>query len=139
MTELEKSPTVKKKSCYIGAPAVFILDAACRQINAAYDYCEHAQIYQVGSSLERADWRDVDLRMMMSDADFEREFPDAQNNGAWEMDPKWSLLTAAISGHLTKITGLPIDFQFQPMTFANERHKGRRNPMGLRIVSRRKQ
>lgn len=123
----------RRKVSYVGAPVIFILDQACRQLNEAYAYCDIAQVYQVGSSLQRADWRDVDLRMMMSDADFEREFPDAHGNGAWEMDAKWTLLTAAISVHLSKLTGLPIDFQFQPMTFANEHHRGRRQPMGLHL------
>ena len=71
--------------------------------------------------------------MMMSDEDFDREFPDAHDNGAWEMDAKWALLTAAISGHLSKLTGLPIDFQFQPMTFANKHHRGARQPMGMKL------
>lgn len=129
----ESAPEPRKKVSYIGAPTVFILDHACRQINEAYAYCDHASIYLVGSSIQRPDWRDVDLRMMMSDDDFAREFPDAHDNGAWEFDTKWMLLTSAISGYLSKITGLPIDFQFQPMTFANEHHKGRRHPMGMRM------
>lgn len=127
----------RKKVSYIGAPAVFVLDSACRQINEAYAYCEHAFIYLVGSSLERSDWRDIDLRMIMSDDDFRREFPDAHDNGSWEFDPKWVLLTCAISAQLTKVTGLPIDFQFQPMTFANKAHPGKRHPMGMRLTSRR--
>lgn len=135
---LPDAPAPRKKASYIGAPAVFLLDTACRQINEAYGYCDHAQIYHVGSSLSRADWRDVDLRMMMSDADFRREFPDAHDDGAWELDPKWSLLTTAISVHLSRITGLPIDFQFQPMTFANKHHRGPRNAMGLRMIPRSK-
>jgi len=132
----EPNPAPRKKVSYVGAPAVFILDHACRQVNDAYAYCEHASIYMVGSALTRPDWRDIDLRMMMSDADFEREFPDAHDNGAWEFDSKWMLLTSAISGHLSKITGLPVDFQFQPMTFANEHHRGRRHPMGMRLSRR---
>lgn len=127
----------RKKVSYVGAPAVFILDHACRQVNEAYGYCDHASIYMVGSCLERPDWRDIDLRMMMGDADFEREFPDAHGDGAWEFDSKWILLTVAISGHLSKLTGLPIDFQFQPMTFANKRYSGARRAMGLQLVSRR--
>lgn len=126
-----------KKASYVGAPAIFILDQACRQINDAYGYCKHAMIYQVGSSLERPDWRDVDLRMIMADEDFAREFPDADLDSAWEMDAKWALLTAAISQHLSRLTGLPVDFQFQAMSFANAHHKGPRQPMGIRRVSRR--
>lgn len=125
-----------KKASYVGAPASFTLEVVCQQINAAYDYCEYAHIYMVGSVLQRADWRDVDLRMIMSDGDFRREFPDAYDNGAWEFDAKWILLTTSISGYLSKLTGLPVDFQFQPMTFANKHHRGPRNAMGMRMVSR---
>lgn len=127
----------RKKVSYVGAPAVFILDNACRQIKDAYAYCDHAGIYMVGSVLERPDWRDIDLRLMLDDASFEREFPDAHDNGAWEFDSKWMLLTSSISTYLTKLTGLPIDFQFQPMTFANAHHKKQRQPMGLRLTSKR--
>jgi hypothetical protein len=130
----ESMPEPRKKVSHVGAPAVFILDNACRQLKDAYAYCEHIGIYLVGSALERPDWRDIDVRMMMSDADFYREFPDAHDDGSWEFDTKWMLLTSAISGHLSKITGLPVDFQFQPMTFANERHRGTRHPLGLRMV-----
>lgn len=121
----------KKSGSYVGAPAIFILELACKQLNEAYRHCEHAFTYQVGSSLERPDWRDVDLRMIMSDDDFKREFPRADLDGGFQLDTKWLLLTTSISGHLSKLSGLPIDFQFQPMTHANARHKGRRNAMGM--------
>lgn len=132
-------PVKRKKTSYVGAPAIFTLEYACQQINQAYAYCDLAHIYMVGSALERPDWRDVDLRMIMSDADFQREFPDAHGEGGWEMDPKWILLTASISGYLTKLTGLPIDFQFQPQTHANARHKGRRNAMGMNLIPKSKE
>lgn len=139
IAEDSASTEKRRKASYVGAPAVFILESACRQLNEAYAYCDIAHVYLVGSALERADWRDVDLRMIMSDADFQREFPDAHGDAAWEMDPKWSLLTASISGYLSKLTGLPIDFQFQPMTFANKHHRGRRNAMGMRLAPKSKE
>jgi hypothetical protein len=86
----------------------------------------------VGSALERPDWRDVDLRYIMADEDFAKLFPDAGQH--WEHDARWLLMTVSISERLSKVTGLPIDFQFQPATHANERHKGQRNAMGLRIA-----
>lgn len=119
----------KRKSNYIGAPACFALEQACQHIGAAFgDY----GIYQVGSSLERADWRDVDLRYILPDDEFAKLFPDAGDY--WEHDPRWLLLTVSISAWLSKQTGLPVDFQFQPQTHANERHKGNRNAMGIRIL-----
>lgn len=116
------------KVSYIGAPAVFALEIACQTVcNAFGGY----GCFVVGSSMERPDWRDVDVRLIMSDEDFAALFPDAGSH--WEHDQRWLLLTVSVSGYLSKVTGLPIDFQFQPQTHANERHKGKRNAIGLTI------
>jgi len=131
---------IKKKASYIGAPAVFALEQALKHVNDAFcdDDC-FAGIYIVGSCLERPDWRDVDVRLILEDTAFEKLFPAATvHSGAWEFDPRWCLLTVAISKWLSAETGLPIDFQFQPMSHANERHKGRRNAAGLRFAKEKK-
>lgn len=121
-----------RKVSYVGAPAIFALELACKGINQAFG---GYGCYLVGSALERADWRDVDVRMILSDAEFLALFPDVQLDAHnWEFDPRWLLLTISISEHLRKVTGLPIDFQFQPQTHANERHKGPRNAVGLRFA-----
>jgi len=136
---LEKEAAPKKrKVSHIGAPACFALEMACKQIQAAFDDEEDfAGIFVVGSCLERPDWRDVDVRMILADEAFARLFPRAHlTNATWEFDPRWTLMTVAISQWLSKETGLPIDFQFQPMTFANERHKGPRHAVGLRYTPR---
>jgi hypothetical protein len=125
----------RRKSIYIGAPACFALELAVRQVCEAFGIYQGKRFggcYLVGSVLERADWRDVDIRIIMQDDLFAEHFPDAGNR--WEHDAKWLLLTTAISEWLTKRTGLPIDFQFQPMTHANERHKGPRSALGIRIA-----
>lgn len=131
----QMAPATRHKASYIGAPAVFALEQACQHISSAFG---GYGCYVVGSSLERADWRDVDVRLILSDEEFEKEFPDAHPNGAWEFDPRWLLLTVAISDWLKKQTGLPVDFQFQPQSWANSKHKKRRNPIGLRYVKRSK-
>jgi hypothetical protein len=119
------------KSIYIGAPAVFALELECKHINEAFgDY----GCYIVGSSLHRPDWRDVDVRYIMKDEEFAKLFPDAGQN--WEMDTRWLLLTVSISEYLSKRTGLPIDFQIQPQTHANERHPKPRSATGLTIRKR---
>ena len=118
------------KASYIGAPACFALELACRTINEAFgDYRCHC--YVVGSALERADWRDIDVRYIMPDDQFATLFPHAGQH--WEQDARWLLLAVSISEHLSKVTGLPVDFQFQPQTHANERHKGNRHPIGIRL------
>jgi hypothetical protein len=122
----------RTKAVYIGAPACFVLEEAIRPVCEAFRaYNEAGGCYVVGSALERADWRDVDVRLMMPDDVFAREFPRAGQH--WEHNARWLLLTVAISEYLSKRTGLPIDFQFQPRTHANAKHKGRRNAIGLRF------
>lgn len=129
----------RKKWIYMGAPACFELEQACRTVAEAFwspdQFCS---MYVVGSVLKRPDWRDVDIRMMMSDEVFQAEFPDVDiTSGAWEHDPKWLLLTTCISKFLSSASGLPVDFQFQPMTHANQHHRGVRNPIGFRYVKKR--
>jgi hypothetical protein len=121
----------QKKTSYIGAPKVFALHAACQQINDAFG---SFGCYLVGSALERPDWRDVDIRFIMPDDEFRKLFPDVHPGGCfWEYDPRWLLLITSISEHLSRVTGLPIDFQIQPQTFANENHNKQRNAIGLRL------
>lgn len=130
-------PPKRKKWIHIGAPACFALEEAARHVAEAFGAYRSNEddygggIYVVGSCLERPDWRDVDVRFIMSDAAFGRLFPDAGQH--WEHDARWLLLTVAISERLSKLTGLPIDFQFQPQTHANEKHKGVRNAIGFRM------
>lgn len=120
----------RQKTNYVGAPKIFALEQACRYINEAFG---SYGCYLVGSSLERADWRDVDIRFIMKDDDFAILFPKAGQH--WEQDARWLLLTISISERMSKVTGLPIDFQIQPQTHANERHKGNRHSIGLHIAA----
>jgi hypothetical protein len=131
--ECRPEPEKTAKASYIGAPAVFKLEIACQLLREAFSHVDSFGIYQVGSSLDRADWRDVDLRIILSDEAFKHLFPHAGDHGAWEFDPLWLLLTVSISAWLKEQTGLPIDFQFQPQTWANERHKKPRNAKGMKM------
>ena len=134
---MNAAATPPRKASYVGAPAVFRLEQACQQLNDAYKHpIWFMGIFRVGSSLERPDWRDIDVRMILADEYFEHLFPNASDRGAWEFDPLWLLLTISISGWLSQVSGLPVDFQFQPMSHANERHKGRRDAIGLRFAKR---
>jgi hypothetical protein len=119
----------RRKSVYVGAPAIFALEMACQHIN---DALGGYGCYLVGSALERQDWRDVDIRYILSDEEFSNLFPSVDGR-SWEHDSRWLLLTISISEWLSKVSGLPVDFQIQPQTHANERHSGPRNAMGLRI------
>jgi hypothetical protein len=128
MSEPIKEEEQRKKVSYVGAPAVFKLELAVKHLNKAFN---SYGVYMVGSALERPDWRDVDLRMIMADEEFYKEFPGTEH-GWWGSDPRWLLLTVSISDYLSKASGLPVDFQFQPQTHANEHYTGRRNPMGMK-------
>lgn len=125
MTDQGKS---RRKWIHIGAPACFALELACRTVSEAFD---SYGCYVVGSVLERPNWRDVDIRMIMSDGEFKKQFPSA--GSYWEHDAKWLLLTVSISQWMSEQTGLPVDFQFQPQTYANARHKGQRNAIGFKV------
>ncbi len=131
-----KASKSRTKGIYIGAPACFKLEQAIRHVAQAFGAYKdeyNSGIYLVGSCLEQADWRDVDIRFMMDDRQFKELFPRAQ--GHWEHDERWLLLTVCISDWLSKQTGLPIDFQFQPASHGNEKHGGkRRSALGLSFV-----
>lgn len=114
---------------FIGAPEFFDLNQACRVIVDAFGH----GLYLVGSSTVRRDYRDVDLRFIMDDDDFDRLFPESSNgSGAPHLDAKWSLLCSSISLYLARHSGLKIDFQFQRRTQANAMFpKQIRHAMGL--------
>lgn len=124
-------PPKEEKTSYIGAPAVFKLEAACTLINRAFGYFG---CYLVGSATKCADWRDVDIRFIMQDDFFENLFPDAGGiaSNRWEFDPRWLIINISIAMYLREQTGLPIDFQIQPQSHANKvfGHKTR-HAMGL--------
>jgi hypothetical protein len=127
----EVAPKKRRKVSYVGVPAIFKLDLACIHLNHAYG--EAFGCYLVGSALERPDWRDVDVVMILDDANFQREFPRADLR-AFESNVKWMLNSVTISEWLKAQTGLPIDFKMQPQTWANDRHKGPRHALGLSVV-----
>lgn len=80
--------------------------------------------YLVGSAISRPDYRDIDLRLILSDEDFDAE---------WRNPVKVRLMNRAISTWGQRETGLPIDFQIQRQSAANARWPNEvRNPMGVR-------
>lgn len=118
------------RACWVGAPAIFRLQQACAILWHCFDHDDgNLGVYQVGSSLERRDFRDVDVRMILRDDAYDRFFP-----GAWagELDATWSLFCSGVSRMLSDASGLPVDFQVQRSTQANAKYDGRpRNPIGI--------
>jgi hypothetical protein len=81
--------------------------------------------------MSRRDYRDVDVRCILDDAEFEHLFPSCSERP--HANALWKVLCAAISDHLSRITGLLIDFQFQQRTQANTEYPGQiRSALGVR-------
>lgn len=128
------APPRPHKASHVGAPAVFALELACQELNRAFAGNGAGHCYLVGSALDRADRRDIDIRLMLPDDEFDRLFPAAQKR-YWEHDPRWIIMVVGISKWLSDLSGLPVDFQFQRQSNANERHRGRRDAMGMIFAS----
>jgi len=131
-SETPKEPK-RQKASHVGAPAIFALELECKHLSKAFG---GYGCYLVGSAQDRADWRDVDVRLIMKDDEFYKLFPGVPRgqSGLWEFDHRWLLLTIALSERLSRITGLPIDFQFQPQSHANKVHPGQRSAMGMNVT-----
>jgi predicted nucleotidyltransferase len=106
------------RSLYLGPHDMHRLNEACRAIVDAFELVP----YLVGSVATRRDYRDVDVRLIIEDEEFERRFADRP------LLPR--LLNYAFSNYLARSTGLPIDFQVQPRTEANA-ERGFRSALGI--------
>lgn len=105
-----------RSASYLSPPEIHRLDIAVRPIKQAL-----GTPFLVGSVLQRRDYRDVDVRVLLDDADYDL-IP----------DPLIRLIGYLGSEYLRGATGLPVDFQIQRRTDANEQHDGIRNPLGGR-------
>ena len=75
-------------------------------------------VYHVGSSVRGKKWRDVDVRLILTDDEYSRMgfgHPDAAHSS-----PRWVAMVKAFAALGREMTGLPIDFQIQQQTFANK-------------------
>lgn len=117
---------MKRRANYIPAPHYFNLNNACRVLNDAFD---SVGVFLVGSALERQDFRDVDVRCILDDEEFERLFPNAV--GSPPNHALWSIMCVSISLYLSEQSKLPVDFQIQQMTAANKKHDGKRSALGI--------
>jgi hypothetical protein len=89
------------------------------------DYFGHVP-YHVGSSLKSKVWRDVDVRLILPDDEFTERFGINQSS---ETNAKLSAVTLAFATLGEKMTGLPIDFQIQTQTHANDKYPGWRSAL----------
>lgn len=102
---------------------MFLLDLACKPIAETFDH----SVYHVGTSASRQEYRDVDVRAILTDKQYDRLRKALGLDGI-------AFLGLAIGEYLHSLTDLPIDFQIQRMTEANALHDGMRNPLGLRTL-----
>lgn len=99
---------------------LYVLEMACRPV---WDAFPNGGTYLVGTAQTGREFRDVDVRTILPDKDFDRLF-----HGQPEL---WELMCLTTANWLVQQTGLRIDYQIQRMTQANERHDGQRNPVGM--------
>ena len=99
----------------VGMPQALLLQEFGEHVFRAFGYLP----YHVGSSLtDKHGWRDVDVRLIIPDAEYERMGlgdPRLQH-----LNARWVSLVLAWSAFGKTLTGLPIDFQIQQQSYANE-------------------
>lgn len=117
MSDAKKSGT--RPSSYLNTVDFARLNFACLPVWEAF-----GDTYLVGSTLETEVWRDVDIRTILPDDEFDAIFGGREHF--------WSITCLGIATYLRQVTGLPIDYQIQRMTEANAKHTGVRNPIGTR-------
>src|SRR5271157_4048989 len=126
ITQADKLLGGHRRANFIGAPEALNLNVVCASLVQAFGW----NIYLVGSCLDRRDYRDVDVRCMMDDADYDRIFQNTTQNQ--QLSALWCLVCAAISEWMKSRTGLPIDFQIQKSSEANAQYpKQKRSALGL--------
>jgi len=117
----------------VGMPAALHLDAFAREINEAFGHIP----YLVGTAAQGKQWRDVDVRLILPDDEFDHLFADATHPGGRyriQGNAMWALLCTALADLARQRTGLPIDFQIQRATEANAKYDGPRVPLGLYVA-----
>jgi hypothetical protein len=110
----------------VGMPATLLLQEFGSQVWAAFG----TPPYHVGSSLtQKSGWRDVDVRLILDDevyAALGLGKPNLPHRNA-----KWVALCLAFSALGQQMTGLPVDFQIQQQSRANEEYPGPRSALGI--------
>ena len=113
-----------KYTNYIGMTGFYNLNMACRILTEAFGF--GWGVFLVGSSLKKRDFRDVDIRCILPDEEYQRLFPGLKGNP--QTNPLWCLICTSISEWLAARTGLPIDFQIQMASEANAAFPAKEHP-----------
>jgi hypothetical protein len=107
----------------VGMPGQLKLNHFGRVVSEAFG----ATAYHVGSSMLTDTWRDVDVRVILSDEEFERQIGELTRPMC--MNQRWNALCLAFAALGREMTGLPIDFQIQQESQANEEYPGNRSAL----------
>lgn len=79
--------------------------------------------YLVGTAATQETYRDVDVRTILPDDEFDAVFGGRPH--------LWSTFCFLAAEWLARQTGLPIDYQVQRQSDANAKHPGPRNALGI--------
>lgn len=113
--------TAKARTDQLTTVEMYNLDAACRVIHTAFG--EPPYLVGTAGAGGESTYRDVDVRLMLDDAEFADVCPTRE---------RWEALCLAFGAYLSERTGLPVDFQVQRTAEANARFGGKmRNPLGM--------
>lgn len=116
------------RATYLLVSDIALLNAWAEKVREMF----HAAPYLVGSALERPDFRDVDVRLLLwADPEVAGSVKRTYDRLATSVSIEHLNLAVSLWGQ--KVTGLPIDFQVQQAESANEDFTGRRHPLGLVI------
>ncbi|MEV0843638.1 hypothetical protein AB0I55_29345 [Actinocatenispora sera] len=107
---------------YLGPHDALRLDLACRPLVEAFGTAP----VLVGSALARPDYRDVDVRLVVSDDRYRELF------GGSELLAR--LISCALSDWLGRASGLPVDFQVRSAAAAAA-YTGPSVPLGTRTYA----
>lgn len=109
----------------VGMPAHLLLEEFGSQVWSAFG----EPPYLVGSALKSKVWRDVDVRLILDDEVYaEMNLGDPKET---HRNAKWVSLCLAYAALGKSLTGLPIDFQIQQVSYANKTFDGPRSALGL--------
>jgi hypothetical protein len=122
---VKKATKKKPPCCGIGMPQSLLLDEFGSQLWSAFG----TPPYLVGSALFSKTWRDVDVRIILDDDEYEAMGLGKPN--LTHHNGKWVALCLAFSALGKQMTGLPIDFQIQQRTRANEEFQQSRSALGV--------
>jgi len=108
----------------VGQPDSYLLNLFGVEVRQGFGHIP----YQVGSSLtQKRGWKDVDVRLILPDDEYMDYFNNpftSSHDGIKLMS--WNLAWTMLGRYMTR---LPIDFQIQQQTLANENFDGVRSAL----------